>query len=142
MSYLMLMLKLLMDYIHYLLFIMILMIIVFIGKKLMVLSIWWFPWGDWKNGTWGMGWMWGFWMNGTNMLKTRLLADKVFKAMYDSIYEQVQKIALNTEFTENFFTTWTNALLNYNEDNELIEKDAYLKAVETIRSKIEDKRED
>jgi hypothetical protein len=80
-------------------------------------------------------------MNGTNMLKTRLLADKVFKAMYDSIYEQVQEIALNTEFTESFFSTWTNALLNYNEDNELIEKDTYLKAVETIKSKIEDKRE-
>jgi spore coat protein CotH len=102
-------------------------------------GMWWFPWGE--NGTWGMGWKWGFWMNGTNMLKTRLLADKVFKAMYDSIYEQVQEIALNTEFTESFFSTWTNALLNYNEDNELIEKDTYLKAVETIKSKIEDKRE-
>nr|MBR6100093.1 hypothetical protein [bacterium] len=81
-------------------------------------------------------------MNGNNLLKTRLLADKVFKAMYDSIYEQIEEIALNTEFTENFFTTWTNALLNYNEGNEIIEKDTYLKAVETIKSKIEDKRED
>ena len=101
--------------------------------------IWGFPWGD--NGSWGMGWKWGFWMNGNNLLKTRLLNDKVFKAMYDSIYEQIEEIALNTEFTENFFTTWTNALLNYNEDNEIIEKDTYFKAVETIKSKIEDKRE-
>ena len=102
--------------------------------------MWGFPWGD--NGSWGMGWKWVFWMNGNNLLKTRLLADKVFKAMYDSIYEQIEEIALNTEFTENFFTTWTNALLNYNEGNEIIEKDTYLKAVETIKSKIEDKRED
>jgi hypothetical protein len=81
-------------------------------------------------------------MNGNNLLKTRLLNDKVFKAMYDSIYKQIEEIALNTEFTENFFTTWTTALLNYNEDNEIIEKDSYLTAVETIKSKIEDKRED
>jgi spore coat protein CotH len=81
-------------------------------------------------------------MNGSNLLKTRLLEDKVFKAMYDSIYKQIEEIALNTEFTENFFSTWTNALLEYNEDNELIEKDSYLKAVETIKSKIEEKRQD
>ena len=47
-------------------------------------------------------------MNGNNLLKTRLLADKVFKAMYDNIYEQVSEIALNTDFTENFFTIEKN----------------------------------
>ena len=63
---------------------------------------WWMPnfwWGDWDD-KWGK---WGFWMNWNNLLKTRLLADKVFKAMYDSIYKQIEEIALNTDFTENFF---------------------------------------
>ena len=81
-------------------------------------------------------------MNGNNLLKTRLLADKVFKAMYDNIYEQVEEIALNTDFTENFFTTWTNALINYNSDNEILEESTYLQAVESVKSKIEEKRKE
>ena len=81
-------------------------------------------------------------MNGNNLLKTRLLADKVFKAMYDNIYEQVSEIALNTDFTENFFTTWTNALINYNTDNEILEESTYLQAVESVKSKIEEKKKE
>ena len=79
-------------------------------------------------------------MNWNNLLKTRLLADKVFNAMYDSIYKQIEEIALNTDFTENFFTTWTNALLEYNEDSKLVEEETYSKAVESIRSKIDSKK--
>ncbi|MBR6907198.1 hypothetical protein IKN40_01475 [bacterium] len=60
--------------------------------------------------------------------------------MYDKIYEQIENIALNTEFTDTFFTTWTNALLDYNEENEIINQDSYSSAVETLKSKIEDKR--
>jgi hypothetical protein len=81
-------------------------------------------------------------MNGNNLLKTRLLADKVFKAMYDNIYEQVSEIALNTDFTENFFTTWTNALINYNKDNEILEESTYLQAVESVKSKIDEKKKE
>jgi hypothetical protein len=69
-----------------------------------------------------------------------LLADENFKAMYDKIYEQIENIALNTEFTDTFFTTWTSALLDYNEENEIINQDSYSSAVETLKSKIEDKR--
>ena len=100
--------------------------------------MWGFPWGD--NGSWEAVWKWGFWRNGNNLLKTRLLADENFKAMYDKIYEQIENIALNTEFTDTFFTTWTNALLDYNEENEIINQDSYSSAVETLKSKIEDKR--
>ena len=103
-------------------------------------GMWWFPWGE--NGSWWMWWKWGFWMNGNNLLKTRLLADKVFKAMYDNIYEQVSEIALNTDFTENFFTTWTNALINYNKDNEILEESTYLQAVESVKSKIDEKKKE
>ena len=99
--------------------------------------MWEFPWG---NGSWEAVWKWGFWRNGNNLLKTRLLADENFKAMYDKIYEQIENIALNTEFTDTFFTTWTNALLDYNEENEIINQDSYSSAVETLKSKIEDKR--
>ena len=81
-------------------------------------------------------------MDGNNLLKTRLLADKVFKAMYDNIYEQVSEIALNTDFTENFFTTWTNALINYNKDNEILDESTYLQAVESVKSKIDEKKKE
>ena len=81
-------------------------------------------------------------MNGNNLLKTRLLADKIFKAMYDNIYEQIEEIALNSDFSENFFSTWTNALLKYNEENELVEEKTYLQAVENIKSKLEEKKKE
>lgn len=95
----------------------------------------WFPWGDW----WDNWKQWGPWRNGNNLLKTRLLANETYKAMYDEIYKQVKEIALNSDFSEEFFNTWTNALLKYNEDNELISKDTYLQAVENIKKKLEEK---
>ena len=82
--------------------------------------------------------MW--WRNGNNELKTRLLANDEYKAMYDEIYAEIKRIALDTDFSENFLTTWINALLKYNEDSEIVSEENYLKAVESIKSKIEEKR--
>ena len=102
----------------------------------------WFPWWEMEMWSWWMWWntrgMW--WRNGNNELKTRLLANDEFKAMYDEIYAEIKRIALDTDFSENFLTTWTNALLKYNEDSEIVSEENYLKAVESIKSKIEEKR--
>ena len=102
----------------------------------------WFPWWEMEMWSWWMWWntrgMW--WRNGNNELKTRLLANDEFKAMYDEIYAEIKRIALDTDFSENFLTTWTNALLKYNEDSEIVAEENYLKAVESIKSKIEEKR--
>ena len=103
----------------------------------------WFPWGEMEIWSWWMWWNGGgmWWRNGNNELKTRLLANDEYKAMYDEIYAEIKRIALDTDFSENFLTTWTNALLKYNEDSEIVSEENYLKAVESIKSKIEEKRD-
>ena len=107
---------------------------------------WWFPWGDfsWEMpefpwGDWEKVWKWGFWMNGDNVLKTRLLANEKFKAMYDEIYAKVAAIA-SWEFTENFFTTWTTALSNYDSSDELVDEKTYTQWLEKLKSTIENKK--
>ena len=107
---------------------------------------WWFPWGDfsWEMpefpwGDWEKVWKWGFWMNGDNVLKTRLLANEKFKAMYDEIYAKVAAIA-SWEFTENFFSTWTTALSNYDSSDELVDEKTYTQWLEKLKSTIENKK--
>ena len=53
-------------------------------------------------------------------MKTRLLANEKFKAMYDEIYAKIEEIALNSDFSENFFNEWTNAFYKYNSSKELV----------------------
>jgi hypothetical protein len=78
-------------------------------------------------------------MNWYNVLKTRLLANEKFKAMYDEIYAKVAAIA-SWEFTENFFTTWTTALSNYDSSDELVDEKTYTQWLEKLKSTIENKK--
>ncbi len=64
-------------------------------------------------------------MNGSNTLKTRLLENEKFKAMYDEIYAQIEEIALNSSFSSNFFSTWSTVFYNYHGDKELVTKSSY-----------------
>ena len=95
---------------------------------------WWFPWwGDWDK-------KWWFWMNGNNLLKTRLLANEKFKAMYDEIYAKIEEIALNSDFSENFFNEWTNAFSKFHSSKELVSETAYSQWVEKLKSYLENKK--
>lgn len=103
---------------------------------------WWggrFPW-------WDFPWWWEDWerkwpgMNGDNLLKTRLLANEKFKAMYDEIYAKIEEIALNSDFSENFFNEWTNAFYKYNSSKELVTESAYSQWVEKLKSYLENKK--
>jgi spore coat protein CotH len=62
---------------------------------------------------------------GSNTLKTRLLANEKFKAMYDEIYAQIEEIALNTDFSENFFDERTTAFFKYSNNGKLVSESAY-----------------
>jgi len=119
-------------------------------------EMWWFPWWDfpWGGFTWGEfpGWeKWDFpWWNNwdkkwwfgnwSNTLKTRLLANEKFKAMYDEIYAQIEEIALNSDFSENFFNEWTNAFNNYNWNENLVSKSNYSQWLEKLKSYLENKK--
>ena len=101
---------------------------------------WWFPW--WNFPWWNDEWNWKWWpgMNGDNLLKTRLLANEKFKAMYDEIYAKIEEIALNSDFSENFFNEWTNAFYKYNSSKELVSESAYSQWVEKLKSYLENKK--
>ena len=92
-----------------------------------------FPW----NGSWDKKWfsMW------SNTLKTRLLANEKFKAMYDEIYAQIEEIALNTDFSENFFNERTTAFSKYHKSNELVSESSYSQWVEKLKSYLENKKD-
>ena len=45
--------------------------------------------------------------------------------MYDEIYAQIEEIALNSDFSKNFFNEWTNAFYKYNSSKELVAESAY-----------------
>ena len=113
-------------------------------------EMWWFPgwdfpgwdfqWGDfpwWNN--WDKKWWFGNW---SNTLKTRLLANEKFKAMYDEIYAQIEEIALNTDFSENFFEEWSNAFNNYSDSEKLVSESTYSQWLEKLKSYLEDKKND
>ncbi len=108
---------------------------------------WWdmphFPWWEWMWWEWFSWWGWHWWSNrnGDNELKTRLLANEKFKAMYDEIYAEIEGIALNSDFSENFFAKWTNAFLKYNKNNELISESTYSQWVEKLKSYLANKKE-
>ncbi len=90
---------------------------------------WDFNWDFWwKN--------WWFGRNANNLLKTRLLAIEKYSKMHDEILENVKNIALNTQFSDNFFDTWTTALLKYNESNHIIDESIYLDNVENIKLRL------
>ena len=118
---------------------------------------WWdFPWWDfnfnwempdfgwnmpsnfpWWNNNWNWKRWFGMW---SNTLKTRLLANKKFKAMYDEIYAQIEKIALNTDFSENFFNERTSAFSKYHKNSELVSESSYSQWVEKLKSYLENKK--
>ena len=101
---------------------------------------WWempsnFPWWDakdWKGGKW-----FGMW---SNTLKTRLLANEKFKAMYDEIYAKIEEIALNSDFSENFFNEWTSAFSDYDGNEKLVSPSSYSQWVEKLKSYLENKK--
>jgi len=102
---------------------------------------WWempsnFPWGD-NNWNWKK-WF-GMW---SNTLKTRLLANEKFIAMYDEIYAQIEEIALNTDFSENFFNERTTAFSKYHKSSELVSESSYSQWVEKLKSYLDGKRSD
>lgn len=106
---------------------------------------WWFPWWDFSWEEWFPWWgdwdkKWWFWMNGDNLLKTRLLANEKFKTMYDEIYAKIEEIALNSDFSENFFNEWTNAFYKYNSNKELVSESAYSQWLEKLKSYLENKK--
>lgn len=116
---------------------------------------WEFPWGDMPNFPWGEGFefpwgdfpwggswdqKWWFGMNGSNTLKTRLLENEKFKAMYDEIYAQIEEIALNSSFSSNFFSTWSTVFYNYHGDKELVTKSSYDQWLEKLKSYLENKK--
>ena len=109
-------------------------------------DIWWFPlwdfpWGDAKFSWWD-NWnkKWWFGMNGSNTLKTRLLANEKFKAMYDEIYAQIEEIALNSDFSEDFFNEWSTTFLSHNKVNELVSESTYLQWLEKLKSYLGNKK--
>ena len=91
-----------------------------------------FPW----NGSWDKKWF-GMW---SNTLKTRLLANEKFKAMYDEIYAQIEEIALNTDFSQNFFNERTTAFSKYSNNSELVTESAYSQWIEKLKSYLEQKK--
>ena len=101
---------------------------------------WWempsnFPWWDTKNGKGGK-WF-GMW---SNTLKTRLLVNEKFKAMYDEIYAKIGEIALNSDFSENFFNEWTSAFSDYDGNEKLVSPSSYSQWVEKLKSYLENKK--
>jgi len=116
-----------------------------------------FPWGWWDfNFNWEMpdfGWDMPSnfpWWNGSgdrkwfgmgsNTLKTRLLANEKFKAMYDEIYAKIEEIALNSDFSENFFNEWTSAFSDYDGNEKLVSSSAYSQWLEKLKSYLESKK--
>lgn len=89
--------------------------------------------GDFKWGFWWWKWWFGMW---NSLLKTRLMASEKYSKMYDEIVEKVRNTALNTDFSEIFFTQWTTTLLEYNEDNHIIDESIYLDNVESIKLRL------
>jgi len=54
------------------------------------------------------------WFNvSKNLLKTRLLENEKFKWLYDEIYAEVKKIAIDSDFSRDFFKEWGNKFLKY-----------------------------
>ena len=86
-------------------------------------EMWWFPGWDfpgWDN--WDKKWWFGNW---SNTLKTRLLANEKFKSMYDEIYAQIEEIALNSDFSENFFSEWSKAFNDCSDSENLVLESIY-----------------
>ena len=76
----------------------------------------------------------------SNELKTRLLANETFKARYDAIYAEIERIALNTDFSENFFNERTTAFSKYHKSSELVSNSTYSQWVEKLKSYLESKK--
>ncbi|MBO7095038.1 hypothetical protein J6V86_02450 [bacterium] len=47
--------------------------------------------------------------------------------MYDDIYSEIEKIALESNFSENFFEKRSSTLLNYSQKDQLISENNYLR---------------
>jgi spore coat protein CotH len=73
-------------------------------------------------------------------LKTRLLANEKFKAMYDEIYAQIEEIALNSDFSENFFSEWSKAFNDYSDSENLVSESNYSQGLEKLKSYLESKK--
>ena len=111
-------------------------------------EMWWFPgwdfpWGDfqWGDFPWWNNWDKKWWFgNWSNTLKTRLLANEKFKAMYDEIYAQIEEIALNSDFSENFFSEWSKAFNDYSDSENLVSESNYSQGLEKLKSYLESKK--
>lgn len=83
---------------------------------------------------WNMATRWWMWSNSYNALKLRLLNNETFKAMYDDIYSEIEKIALESNFSENFFEKRSSTLLNYSQKDQLISENNYLRWLTILKS--------
>ena len=92
----------------------------------------WLLWIWWAN-----GWKWFTW---NNILKTRLLKNEKFQLMYDKIYEKVKEIALNSDFSENFFNEWTKSFYDINGNNELISNTSYSQWIKKLKNYLKNKK--
>ena len=45
--------------------------------------------------------------------------------MYDEIYAKIEEIALNSEFSENFFNEWISAFSDYDANEKLVSASSY-----------------
>ena len=45
--------------------------------------------------------------------------------MYDEIYVQIEEIALNSDFSENFFSEWSKAFNDYSDSDNLVSETTY-----------------
>lgn len=95
---------------------------------------WWFQWwGDWVRKWWSR-------RNGDNLLKTRLLTNEQFKAMYDEIYTEVENVALDSDFSDSFFNERSSAFYGYGRNNELVSRSTYSQWLQKLKSYLESKK--
>ena len=80
---------------------------------------------------------WWVWNNNLNVLKRRILANEKFKKIFYDTYENIEKIALDTDFSEKLFEEWSNTLLDYNKKNQLIPENAYKQWVAKLKNYLE-----
>ena len=90
-----------------------------------------FTWWNAINGKWLM------WNNGFNILKIRLLTNETYRTMFYDTYENVETIALDTDFSDKLFEEWSNTFLNYNKKNQLIPEIAYKQWIGRLKNYLE-----
>lgn len=72
-----------------------------------------------------------------NILKQRLLNNEKFKTMYNDIYNKIEQIALDSDFSESFFKEWSDTFLMYNKNNQLISERIYEQWLQRLKNYLE-----